>query len=358
MLQTSQPPVGGPNQCLYKLKTSPVPSVLACAHACSTFTQMPRAHAGNIKDKTQPSKAESRLLVLNYQENILSRVKNLLGSYRPIIILHHSKGWRIIGPEIGNTSKPKILVYKWKRRETMTRYISKIVKACPAVYRINPFWIDEALQTPADVVNGMFLKCATSPESVCRSGCSVSQTFFLGFNTSSGAPSNPGNVTLSPTLADSGGSISSTWKIKCHSLVYSSIDHPWSTHVAQPYQKVPDNFFTIGWLLKIGYLLGLQRTVISSKVNISRDAEPQNVSLQRFTKRKISASDPNSKLSLHNTSCCLSLFKENQNPFLQGHNRHLIYWAGKQIWFPTNAPQCSPCLKRKEPLPVTWYHAW
>jgi hypothetical protein len=49
---------------------------------------------------------------------------------------------------------------------------------------------------------------------VCRSGCTVSQIFFFGFNTSSGSPSNPGNFNLSPTGAFSGGDTNSTCKNK------------------------------------------------------------------------------------------------------------------------------------------------
>lgn len=79
-------------------------------------------------------------------------------------------------------------------------------------YLIEPFWMDETLQTPADVVKGTPLYRATSSESVLRSGWTVSQTFFFGFKTSSGSPSNPGKVTLSPTRAPLGGSTNSTYQ--------------------------------------------------------------------------------------------------------------------------------------------------
>lgn len=74
-----------------------------------------------------------------------------------------------------------------------------------------PFAIDETLQIPADVVNGKSLNRATKLESVLRSTCNVSHTFFFGFKTSSGSPSKPENLTLSPMEASFGGSTNSTW---------------------------------------------------------------------------------------------------------------------------------------------------
>lgn len=81
-------------------------------------------------------------------------------------------------------------------------------------YFIDPLAIDETLQMPADVVNGKSLNRATKSESVFRSTCNVSHTFFFGFRTSSGSPSKPGNLTLSPMGASLGGSTNSTWIIE------------------------------------------------------------------------------------------------------------------------------------------------
>lgn len=79
---------------------------------------------------------------------------------------------------------------------------------------MDPFAIEETLQIPADVVNGKSLNRATKSESVFRSTCNVSQTFFLGLRTSSGSPSKPENLTLSPMTASLGGSTSSTWILR------------------------------------------------------------------------------------------------------------------------------------------------
>ena len=76
---------------------------------------------------------------------------------------------------------------------------------------------------------------------VFRSTCNVSQTFFFGFRTSSGSPLNPGNVTLSPTVADLGGSTNSTWIFFIKNLI--SV-HVWWSRLKQAMTK-PEIFFKV-----------------------------------------------------------------------------------------------------------------
>ena len=78
-------------------------------------------------------------------------------------------------------------------------------------YLMEPLEMEETLQIPAVVVKGMSLKHATRSPLVHKSTCSVSHTFFFGFNTSSASPSIPPNFTLSPTFASFGGSTNSTY---------------------------------------------------------------------------------------------------------------------------------------------------
>ena len=108
-------------------------------------------------------------------------------------------------------------------------------------YLIDPLAIEETVQTPADVVNGISLYKATSSVLVFRSTCNVSQTFFFGFRTSSGSPLNPGNVTLSPTVADLGGSTNSTWIFFIKNLI--SV-HVWWSRLKQAMTK-PAIFFKV-----------------------------------------------------------------------------------------------------------------
>lgn len=104
-------------------------------------------------------------------------------------------------------------------------------------YLMDPFAMDKTLQTPAEVVKGKSLKRATKLQSVFKSTCNVSHTFFFGFRTSSGSPSNPGNLSLSPMGASLGGSTNSTWIMKegVHFFIkfrHTSIKSPsksWST---------------------------------------------------------------------------------------------------------------------------------
>jgi len=58
---------------------------------------------------------------------------------------------------------------------------------------------------PAEVLKGIFLKTATQSSVVEKLGCIVSQTFFFGFNCSSGSPVNPSKITLSPGTLPEGG---------------------------------------------------------------------------------------------------------------------------------------------------------